>query len=424
MAESYVVIESKQKLSFKNVQLFKNETLGSGSYGAVCKAKCDQLICAAKLLYPVFFQSIFLPDLPKDDIHPFYRFEEECRFMSSINHPNIVQYLGTYRDPETNAPVLLMELMDESLTHFLESSPGDIPHHVQVNLSQDIAQALAFLHANRIIHCDLSSNNVLLISGGRAKVSDFGMFKNANLSQVALTRCPGTPPYMAPEALDNPPLYTEKLDIFSFGVLLIQIMTRLFPEPSEQFETVVIPSPRDPSVKVKSKIPFPELTRRQAHISRIETDHSLLPIAIECLKDEAVERPFAHKLCESLDILKKSARYEESSNSDNTLQAKDKELREKDLLLSTKEDQLWIKEQHLRAKDEIIQSRDQHIRNILFDESYTSDPVVINKASNPDRDHRSAPTEGNNSEQRLEMSIQEPERIAASNENVEAVVAL
>ena len=45
----------EQEFTFRNVQLFKNDTLGTGSYGAVCKAKCDQLICAAKLLYPVLF---------------------------------------------------------------------------------------------------------------------------------------------------------------------------------------------------------------------------------------------------------------------------------------------------------------------------------------------------------------------------------
>ncbi len=51
--------DREQKYIFRNVQLFKNDTLGTGSYGAVCKAKCDQLLCAAKLLYPVLFQIAF-----------------------------------------------------------------------------------------------------------------------------------------------------------------------------------------------------------------------------------------------------------------------------------------------------------------------------------------------------------------------------
>ena len=85
---------------------------GTSSYGAVCKAKCDQLICAAKLLYLVLFQ-MQAPDPGKEHRQPFCHFELECQFLSRVNHPNIVQYLGTYRDPETNAQVLLMELMDE-----------------------------------------------------------------------------------------------------------------------------------------------------------------------------------------------------------------------------------------------------------------------------------------------------------------------
>ena len=305
------VRNDEQAFTFRNVQLFKNETLGTGSYGAVCKAKCDQLICAAKLLYPVLFRML-APDLDKKHRLPFHRFEKECRFLSRVNHPNIVQYLGTYRDPDTNAPVLLMELMDESLTHFLESSPGDIPYHIQVNLSQDIAQALAFLHANGIIHRDLSSNNVLLIAGSRAKVTDFGMLKFIDVNAIRLatmTLCPGTPVFMSPEALDEPPVYTEKLDNFSFGVLLVQIITQQFPEPGDRFDTVLIPSPRNPALKVKTRLPVPEAERRHAHISLIDPTHPLLPVALECLKDEAVERPSSQELCQSLDALKKAIKY-------------------------------------------------------------------------------------------------------------------
>ena len=297
-------MDQPEEFTFKQVQLFKNKTLGTGSYGAVCKAKCDQLICAAKLLYPVLFQ-MQVPDPGKEHRQPFRRFEVECRFLKSINHPNIVQYLGTYRDPETNAPVLLMELMDESLTHFLESSPGDIPYHIQVNLSQDIAQALAFLHANGIIHRDLSSNNVLLIAGSRAKVSDFGMLRFVDTVNLAtMTTCPGTAAYMPPEALNEPPVYSEKLDTFSVGVLLIQMMTRQYPEPSDRFRSIQIPDPQNPITTLQVLVPIPDVERRQAHISLIEPTHPLLPIALECLKHRDVERPSSQELCQMFEELK------------------------------------------------------------------------------------------------------------------------
>ena len=364
--------DGQQEFTFRNVQLFKNETLGTGSYGAVCKAKCDQLICAAKLLYPVLFQ-MQAPDPGKEHRRPFRRFEEECRFLSHVNHPNIVQYLGTYRDPETNAPVLLMELMDESLTHFLESSPGDIPYHIQVNLSQDIAQALAFLHTNGIIHRDLSSNNVLLIAGVRAKVTDFGMSKFTDLNATRLatmTQCPGTPAFMSPEALDEPPVYTEKLDNFSFGVLLVQVVTRQFPAPGDRFETVEIPSPRNPTRTVRSRVLIPEVDRRETHISMIDPTHPLLPIALECLKDEAVERPSSQQLCQSLDALKRDARFEESSQQsiiqllqekDTQIQQKDQQIHEKDEDIESLRDEIEAKKRQLQDKDDLIKAKDEII---------------------------------------------------------------
>ena len=106
------------------------------------------------------------------------KFLQECQFLSTIKHPSIVQYLGTASDPQSRRPVLLMELMDESLTRFLERLTGPLPYHSQLNICHDVAMALAYLHSNSIIHRDLSSNNVLLIGeGSRAKVTDFGMSK-------------------------------------------------------------------------------------------------------------------------------------------------------------------------------------------------------------------------------------------------------
>ena len=341
--------ESKPGSPFKSVELFKSETLGTGSYGAVCKAKCDQLICAAKLLYPVLFQ-VHAHDPGKKHRLPSHRFESECQLLSRINHPNIVQYLGTHRDAETNAPVLLMELMDESLTHFLESSPGDIPYYIQVNLSQDIAQALAFLHANGIIHRDLSSNNVLILASTRAKVADFGMSKLINQTSSTTTMCPGTLSYMPPEALDEPPMNTEKLDNFSFGVLLVQIMTQLPPNPANKFrrisdiqspgsnlqtQTGVISKIR----RLQARIPIPEVERRQPHISLIEPTHPLVSISLCCLKDEHKLRPSSQELCRTLAKLKTESKYEASACQDlkKQLEAKNEQIREIAEILEGKE---------------------------------------------------------------------------------------
>ena len=151
--------------------------------------------------------------------------------MSTIRHPNIVQYLGIYQDPDTRLLVLLMELMDDSLIHFLESSPQLIPYHIQVNICHDLTLALSFLHSNDIVHRDLSSNNVLLIGNVRAKVTDFGMARLGDFSfQASITKCPGTDVYMPPEAVQDKLVYTEKIDCFSFGVITVQILAQQFPK--------------------------------------------------------------------------------------------------------------------------------------------------------------------------------------------------
>ena len=305
------------KNGFREIELLKEETLGVGSYGSVCKARCDHLLCAAKIIHQILVSPNALQQISPQREHrlPIRRFEMECDLLRDIKHPNIIQYLGMYRDPETGLPVLLMELVDESLTHFLETSIEPIPYHIQLTICLDIVQALSFLHLNGIIHRDLSSNNILLIGKGRAKLTDFGMAKlvDVRMSRRSNTICPGTNVYMPPEAIDNQAVYTEKGDVFSFGVNIIQILTRKFPKPGDQHVTVPIDDPRFPSGKIR--VCVSEIDRRNNHISEINTAHPLLPIALDCLKDQESERPSASELCQRLAALKDTPEYTQSEAS-------------------------------------------------------------------------------------------------------------
>ena len=208
-------------------------------------------------------------------------------------------------------PILLMELMDDSLTHFLEQSDEPLAYHVQVNIGHDIALAVTFLHLNNIVHRDLSSSNVLLIgAGSRAKVTDFGMstLTELNPRMTGLTKCPGNPAYMSPEALLDPPVYTEKLDCFQVGVLMLQIMTRKYPVPGRAMNRV-----RDARYPTGwANIPVPELQRRHNHLSLVAETHSMLPLAKDCLKDTDTERPSAQQICQRLSALKEAPQYAQS----------------------------------------------------------------------------------------------------------------
>ena len=365
---------------YQIVRIIKTSSLGVGSYGAVYRALCDELPCAAKIVHPTLFET---NDPGTQKIME--RFEQECQFLSGVRHPHIVQYLGVTRDPESGLPVLLMELMDSSLTRFLEQSEEPLPFHTQVDICHCIVLAPTYLHSNGIAHRDLSSNNVLLIGpGNRAKVTDFGMSKlaDANPRMTPMTMCPGTLAYMPPEALNDPPVYTNKLDCFSFGVLDIQILTRQFPNPSPPCKIMEIDDQRFPTGQVK--VPVPEVERRRFHIDLVNPAHPLLPVALDCLKDRDRERPSAQELCNHLAALKDTPQYGESVQQGQRAttdgervqirelqaeaQERQRELQEKDRTIATKERQLLendrTNERQLCEKDRTIATRESQLRQL------------------------------------------------------------
>ena len=373
-------------MEFETIQLFKDQTLGIGSYGKVCRAKCDDLVCAAKLIHETLFdptaEQLIAPQ--REYRLPMRRFEQECEFLSTIRHPNIVQYLGIYRDPDTGLPALLMELMDDSLTHFLESSPWPVPYHIQVNLCHDVTLALSFLHSNGIVHRDLSSNNVLLRGNVLAKVTDFGMARladqNSQAIQLTFTMCPGTDVYMPPEAIQDKPEYSDKIDCFSFGIITLQILTREFPKPGDRRKRIEIDHPGLPKdTLIEARIS--EVERRQNHIEKIEPNHTLLPIALDCLKDRDVERPSAQQLCERVAALKDGPQYRESARmvkarsraEQGRSDERDRELRSLhsqqvrglQQIIELQTGQLDEKEQELREKDATIAAEQYQNRQLM-----------------------------------------------------------
>ena len=297
---------------FRNVHLAKTEanSLGVGSYGAVYRVKCDQLVCAAKVLHQIIFHT-----RDPSAYRIVERFQQEIDFLSRLRHPNIIQYLGSCQDPESRLPVLFMELMDESLTSFLErpasANPPPLPLYVQVDIGHDVAQALSHLHRHEVLHRDLSSNNVLLIGSRRAKVTDFGMARLLGADpRLTQTYCPGTNGYMSPEALADPPNYNTKLDVFSCGVLLLQLVTRIWPNPGPRMHTIKINNRRIPLGQVH--VTVPELERRREHLDLVPPTHPFRQLALNCIKDKEKERPTAEQLCSDLVDLKESVAYRDS----------------------------------------------------------------------------------------------------------------
>ena len=158
-------------------------------------------------------------------------------FASRVRHPNLLQFIGATLRGEL---VILTELMPTSVRAVIERA-GDacsLSTTKITSISLDVARALNYLHLVKpdpIIHRDISSANVLLepaLGNGwrlwRAKVSDYG---SVNFLHRVKTVAPGNAVYAAPEA-NTPSQQSAKMDIFSFGVLLLEMASCRFPDPS------------------------------------------------------------------------------------------------------------------------------------------------------------------------------------------------
>ena len=193
--------------------------LGGGGWGEVWVAYFRGTRVAAKIQYVNLNPECY-----------YSNFHREMEMASRIRHPNLVQFIGACVDEEM---VLLMELMPLSLHRHLScTAPSIPPASFKLAVSMDVARALNYLHLMQphpIIHRDISSSNVLLEplpnQAWRAKVTDYG---SVNLQRQLLTNNPGSPIYSAPEA-NFPSCQTTKMDVFSFGVLLIEICTGQVP---------------------------------------------------------------------------------------------------------------------------------------------------------------------------------------------------
>ena len=202
-----------------------DEELGCGGWA---KVKVAKLKVAAKVLHDQL-------------IYDYHRrlFRREMDVAARVSHPNLLRFLGARLE---GGMAILTEFMPTSLRALVNRRPRQLLllEHI-LSIATDVACALNYLHhmtPDPMIHRDLSSANVLLQptsdGGWLAKVSDYG---TANFQSQLQTENPGSPVYTAPESRD-PALQTPKMDIYSFGVLLVETCTCQFPAPERRIELI------------------------------------------------------------------------------------------------------------------------------------------------------------------------------------------
>ena len=215
LEEQIQVAESSWVVNRREI-IMTEVVLGKGGWGEVKVAGFRGLKVAAKCLYEIIISPYNIGT-----------FSREMNIASKIRHPNLLQFIGATTEGN---PMILTELMPTSLRKELET--GGLSYPAILSISLDVACALNYLHLFKphpILHRDVSSANVLLQPmgvGWRAKVSDYG---TVSLQPLARTSNPGNPVYSAPES-PYPNQHSPAMDVFSYGVLLIEMVVCEFPD--------------------------------------------------------------------------------------------------------------------------------------------------------------------------------------------------
>ena len=150
-------------------------------------------------------------------------FLSECHAMEALRHPNIVLFLGACTK-SPNFCIVLEYCSRGSLWGILQNEKIPLPWELRRNICLDAAKGVLYLHQCNppILHRDLKSLNLLLDDGMHCKLADFGWTRS--LSNY-MTNKIGTYQWMAPEVISGK-VYTEKADVFSFGIIMWEVASR------------------------------------------------------------------------------------------------------------------------------------------------------------------------------------------------------
>ena len=327
-----------------NVRL-TSTTIGAGAYGSVEEVAIPGAICAAKKIHDFLHDTsqVGQAEIRKATT----QFVRECQLMSTLRHPNIVQFLGVCFFPGSRMPALVMERLLTSLHDLLDPEiypppPPDAPKPffplgLKCSILHNVASGLVFLHEQSppIIHRDLSARNVLLNSGMVAKIADLGVARIVPRMRAAatMTKAPGASVYMPPEALEDKPgqkeeeegktsKYDASIDVFSFGVVSIFTLTQAFPCQ------LLAPTYREG----RRLMGRTELERREHYMrmiySQLREQHPLLQMMERCL-DFPENRPSIGEVLRLLEQARAEDRDEQTEmNKLELLQALQTQVRE------------------------------------------------------------------------------------------------
>ena len=282
MAQQNVSLSDPRTLTLAEVKIHSKE-IGAGAYGKVFAAEYHGSPCAAKE-----FNSILKPTLEvssKGNQKPRESILKKCQRIHQLSHPNVVQFFGVYYKPgSSTVPLLVMEVMDTSLSILLKDHPN-IPIGLKYSILFDVSLGLKFLHCQKptsVVHCNLSSHNILLSSSLHAKISGLEVsliVPESSLKQFMKVTCFIAPEVSKPTAaskFSNPPS-----DVYSYGMITLHTITQKWPEPKKQSNS--------------------STSQYQSCIDKISLENKELGILVgSCLDDVPSKRPTVDKVSEKI----------------------------------------------------------------------------------------------------------------------------
>ena len=203
---------------------------------------------------------------------------EEALLMKQLSHPHIVKVLEVYESKE-EGPVVVMEKMHGNLRRYLKHHAGKLSRKRQVAISLQIADAIHYLHSQQppVVRRNLNDHYILLSRDGTAKLGRCTYVARIPPAGFFVESLSDLGPYVPPEALLENAHYNEKVDIFSLGVVMLEVATQRYPMVS-QSELIEVDT-------------IPEVDHHAEHLSLLPEDHPLKPIILQCLRDDPRERP-------------------------------------------------------------------------------------------------------------------------------------
>lgn len=203
------------EIAYSEITLYN--VLGSGSFGVVRKGRWRGLDVAVKQL---------TVKKPKAQA----LFFQEAELMCKFRHPNIVQILGVSKQTSNGEMCIVMEYLGQTLKQLINTCGGldKMTMPTFLHISKGIALGINYLHKSEppVLHRDLKPANILLDAHGVPHVADFGVSRTKQKTST-MTKI-GTPYYMAPEILRGLS-YNEKVDVYSYGMLLYQMVSGKVP---------------------------------------------------------------------------------------------------------------------------------------------------------------------------------------------------